>query len=880
MPELKRNLSVGEVIANGYKILGIAGAGGMGVVYRARDLRLERTVALKFLPPEMRENEASRHRILREARTASALDHPNIGVIHGIEDVEDGSCCIVMAYYDGETLAERIRQGSLNSAEAVRIAIQMTHGLAEAHAHKIVHRDIKPSNVMLTASGGVRIVDFGLASAATSETASQTGFTGTVAYMSPEQAMGNEFDHRTDIWALGCVLAEMLTGRNPFDRETVPAMVVAILNEPPRGLDELPPGLQQVLYRALAKNPAERYPDCAELLTDLESLQDQLAQSPLPAGTQKSTRPSASIRKAREQASVSLWGAPRPARRSRLFPILLLAAAGIFAVLGILTPYIHRRFFATAASEQVKHIAVLPFDNIGDNPENAVLVQGLMDSLAGRLSNLGEQSNSLWVIPTSEVRRLNVTDPAGAYSKLGATLAIQGSVERNGQDVRLNVGLIDTRNLRQIGSAAVEDQAGDLSTLQDEALTRLAGLMKISMPSGSALSTAASAASPAAYEDYLKALGYMQRYDKPGNLDQAISALQQSIQTDPRFALSYAQLGEAYRIKNVITKDPKWLAEAEANARKAAEIDVNIPAVYVTLGRVHEATGEHDLAMQEFQRALSLDPHDADAETGLATSYESAGRISEAEVAFQKAAALRPDSWKGYATLGGFYDRQNKYEQAVQADQHAIQLAPDNAQVYANLGGACVDSADPKLLSIGEQALSKSLQLSPSYAAYANMGGLLLLEHRPAEAEAAIEHALKINASDYNVWNFLLMADEWQKKDAAAAEARHQTQILAEQDVKVQPTDAQAQSVLAYLYAQEKRDRDAATRIQTALALSPSDASVLSNVGQAYENMGDRAHGLEYIREALEKGYPLGLLRSEPTLQSLLQDPGLHIPRK
>lgn len=880
MPELKRNLSVGEVVANGYQILGIAGAGGMGVVYRALDLRLERTVALKFLPPEMRENEASQHRILREARTASALDHPNIGVIHGIEDAEDGSSCIVMAYYDGETLTERIRKGSLSAAEAVRIAIQMAHGLAEAHAHKIVHRDIKPSNVMLTASGGVRIVDFGLASAATSETTSQTGFTGTVAYMSPEQAMGNEFDHRTDIWALGCVLAEMLTGHNPFDRETVPSMIVAILNEPPRGLDELPPGLQQVLYRVLAKNPAERYPGCAELLADLESLQDQLAQSPLPMGTKKTTRPSASIRKAREQASVSLWGAPHPARRSRLLPILLVLAALIFAAVGIFTPYIHQHFFAAAPTEQVKHIAVLPFENIGNNPENAVLVQGLMDSLAGRLSNLGEQSNSLWVIPTSEVRRLDITDPASAYSKLGATLAIQGSVERNGQDVRLNLGLIDTRNLRQIGSAAVEDQAGDLSTLQDEALTRLAELMKITTPGGSPMSSAASAANPAAYEDYLKALGYMQRYDKSGNLDLAISALEQATRTDPRFALAYAKLGEAYRLKSAFNKDTKWLPEAEANAKKAAELDANIPAVFVTLGRVHQSSGEHDLATQEFQRALNLDPHDADAESGLASMYEDAGRISEAEAAFQKAAALRPDSWKGYANLGAFYDRQNKFPQAVEADQHAIQLTPDNAQVYANLGGACVDSADPNLLPIGEKALRKSLQLSPSYAGYANLGGLLLLERRPAEAEAAIQQALKINASDYDVWNFLLMADEWQKKDAAAAEARRQTQVLAEKNVKVQPTDAQAQSVLAYIYAQEKRDRDAATRIQTALALSPDNASVLSNVGQAYENMGDRAHALVYINKALEQGYPLNVLRVEPTLQSLLQDPGLHLPRK
>lgn len=877
MPELKRNLSVGEVIANDYKILGIAGAGGMGVVYRARDLKLERIVALKFLPTELRDNASSRHRILREARTASNLDHPNIGVIHGIEETPDGGSCIVMAYYDGQTLAERIRNNPLAPTEALDIAIQMARGLAEAHAHKVIHRDIKPSNVMLTTSGGVRIVDFGLASAATSETASETGIAGTVAYMSPEQALGNEFDHRTDIWALGCVLAEMLTGRNPFDRDTVPAMIVAILNESPRGLDPLPPGLQQVLYRALAKSPADRYPNCSEILADLEVLQRELAESP--AGIQKSSRPSASIRKVREQASVSLWGAPHPRRRSRLVLILVVVAALLFSIAGLLTPYIHSRFFSKPSGAPAKHIAVLPFNNIGGNPENAVLVQGLMDSLAGRLSNLGSQSNSLWVIPTSEVRRLNITDPADAFSKLGATLAIQGSVERNGNDVRLNLALIDTRNLRQIGSADVDDRAGDLSTLQDEAVARLAQLMNVSEVGGS-LRSAGASTTPAAYEDYLRALGYMQRYDKPGNLDQAVTALQQSIQTDPRFALAYAELGETYRIKNIVTKDPKWLAEAEANAQKAAEINSNIPAVFVTLGRIHEATGKHDLAVQEFQRALTLDPRNPDAQTGLAISYENAGRISEAESVFQKAAALRPDSWKGYATLGGFYDRQNKYPEAVKAYQHAIQLAPDNAQVYSNLGGVAVDSADPKLLPMGEQALRKSLEITPSYPAYANLGDLLLMEHRPAEAETALKQALKISSGDYVVWNFLMVADQWQKKDADAADARHHAIILAEQAAKLQPTDPQAQAVLAYLYAQDTQDDKAETRIQTALALAPNDPSILADVGEAYENMGNRARALEYIEKALEKGLTLDQIRAEPTLQSLLRDPRLRLPRK
>ncbi|HEV2463836.1 MAG TPA: protein kinase [Acidobacteriaceae bacterium] len=879
MPELKRNLSVGEVVAGDYKILGVAGAGGMGVVYRALDLKLERTVALKFLPPELVGNVSARHRILREARTACALDHPNIGVIHGIEDLEDGSSCIVMAFYDGETLSHRIHQNSIRMAEALGIAIQMAHGLADAHAHGVVHRDIKPSNVMLTSSGAVRIVDFGLASAATAETASQTGLTGTVAYMSPEQAMGHEVDKRTDIWALGCVLAEMLTGRSPFDRETIPAMIVGILNEPPRGLDDLPPGIQQVLYRMLAKNPAERYASCKELLPDLESLRTQIEADPNRA-TIKQTRTSPDVRKAREQASVSLWGATRPRRRRWLLPFSI--AIAIVVVLAAAIPFIpsmRGRMFKGANTEAIKHIAVLPFENIGNNPENAVLVQGLMDSLAGRLSNLGSASNSLWVIPTSEVRRLSVSDPAGALSKLGATLAIEGSVQRDGQNVRLNLALVDTRTLRQIGSADVEDPTGDLSMLQDEALSKLAGLMNVSLNAIGSHGEGGST-NPAAYEDYLKALGYMQRWDKAGNLDLAVTSLQQAIQTDPHFALAYAQLGEAYRLKNSKTQDPRWLTEAAAQAQKGAEIDANIPEVYVTLGRIHDATGKHDLAMQEFQRALTLDPRNADAEMGVGYALESAGRIDESEAAFQKAAALRPDSWTGYAALGSFYDRQSKYSQAVIADQHAVDLSPDNAQALANLGGVYVDWDDPKYLPLGEQALRKSIQILPSYAAYANLGDLLLAEKRGDAAEAPLQQALKINAGDYNVWNMMMVSYQWQKKDADAADARSHAITLAEQTAKLQPSDVNAQSTLAFLYAQDKQNGNALARIQTSLALAPNQPDVLVNVAKSYENMGERTHALEYIEKALQKGASLGQIQDEPTLQGLLMDPALHIPHK
>ena len=726
---------VGELVAGNYQILGTAGSGGMGVVYRALDQKLQRTVALKFLPSELNASERQKQRFLQEARTASSLDHPNIGVIYGIEETDDDQTFIVMAYYEGQSLATRIRSGPLPPTDAADIAIQVLKGLDYAHQQGIEHRDVKPSNIMLAQRHMAKLVDFGLAHVS-QQTASKThGVSGTVSYMSPEQTLGRGTDSRTDIWATGIVLLEMLTGHNPFSRDTIPATVFSILNEPPDVPDAITPGLRQIIYRALAKDPVRRYQSCAEMLHDLESVRADLAATPVTeaaseAAASKRSRESSELRRSRESASASSW-AFVPEKKSRWKP-WVFGLGGVAALLAV-----------------------------------ALLVP------------------------------------------------------------------------------AVRQQLGGVSG-------RVGGGQK-----------------PAADEDYLAALALMQRYDKPGNLDRAIQSLQDSLKADPLFAVGYAQLGEAYRMKYQTEHDPKWLDMAIANCQRAQQLDTRLPTAYSTLAAIHNEQGNHDLALEEFNQALEINPRDPAALRGIARSNETAGRIADAEQGFRKVIAVVPDSWDGYDELGNFYLRQAKYTEAISQYKQALDLTPDNAQVYSNLGSAYLDSGDPKLLPLAEQNLQKALSLNPTYPVLANLAALSLEEGKYSQAVTYSREALKLSDKNYIVWDTLRLACLALGDSAQANEAMSRELALLESDGKRASQDALSQALMATLYAREGKPEKAEARIQAALSLAPKNPEVLVEIADAYGNLHDTARVRSYLQKALDNGADLETIDSDIELKSL-----------
>ena len=884
---------IGQTIAH-YRITEKLGAGGMGVVYKATDLKLQRTVALKFLPHDTTINEHEKERLWREARAASSLDHANIGVIYGLEESPDGQIFIVMGYYEGETLAQKIARGLLSVSESVNIAMQIASGLAAAHARNIVHRDIKPSNVIVTNDRVVKIVDFGLARLASTASATHSiTTTGTLPYMAPEQILGEAIDQRSDVWALGVILVQMLTGSHPFLRPNTGAMTFAILNQPPAAVDAVVPLLQPIVLRALSKLPAHRYAGGREILGDLEAARAQLS------GTVGATEPPTATRAVNTReleefmahATTPRWtGPPTPQipqapaseggryngavaakGRAWLYTSLGALAMAVFAAALFFSPATRQAvavFFAGSGGE--KHIAVLPIDNADSDPANAAVADGLMDSLTGKLSNLDETQRSLWVVPASVVRSRKITDPAAAYHDLGATMVVKGKIQRTGQAVQLTVDLINAKDLRQIGSATIEDAAGDLASLQNDAVSRLARMMNIRVSADTLRAQAVSAA-PTSYEGYLKALGYIQRYDKPGNLDMAIAALQAAVQTDPRFALGYAELGEAYRLKNQVDPNPKWITEASANLQRASQLDDHLATTYVSLGMLHTSLSQNDLAQQEFEKALQINPRDASTLSGLARNYEHMGRTADAEATFKKAVALRPDYWDGYNSLGWFYLRQERKGEAIAQFRHVIELTPDNAAAWSNLASAYLSVNDAPSRDEAEKALQKSLAIAPTYAAYANLGVLYLDEKRYKDSAATTQKALKLNAGNYLVWDNLRIAGEWMKDDALTGNARDRTLALLEPYAVAHPQDATAQSMLAKMYAGKGEHEKAVQHITAALELAPKDSDVMADAAETYETLGEREKAISYAKASLAAGTTPQGLAGRPALQALLQ---------
>ena len=851
-------LAAGDLVLGRFQIICCLGSGGMGDVYEAFDSELAHVVALKLIKPEIATNEAVFARFKKEVQIARRLNGPNICRIHELFVFKDHSGCnngafITMEFLDGGTLADALKHGPLSGVEAKLIALDICAALTTIHAAGIVHRDLKSRNIMLVSCDGRRhavVMDFGLAhELSTSDAAADTALTapgtflGTPEYCAPEQLQGGDLTPATDIYALGIVLFELITGKRPFAPSSasmpggrpIPAASAHPL---------MPHRWNSVIQKCLKFDPASRFQSAAEVSRGL-----RLSALPLPI-----------------------------LRRRGSIPFLSALTFAALLVIAWLVPPVRERFEGVAFASHEKHIAVLPFEVSDNDHAAAVLGDGLMDSLTGQLSNLDRANHTFWVIPSSEVRRRKVGDPRSALREFGATIVIKGYFSRIDHILRLNLELIDTRRMREIGFARIDTREEDLAALQDEAIMRLGRLMNIAIP-GDAPRAQAVGIDRTSYENYIAALGYLERYDKPGNLDKAIAALGQANRASPRFGAAFVALGRAYTLQYKMEANVLSLDLARQSLERARALDDKVPSLHAALAALDRIGGKYDQAAREFQLVLRLEPRNAEALNGLAELNWKTGKLDDAEKAYLEAASLRPDDWQSYNVLGNFYDDIGRHKDAIAQFEHALALTPDNAYALCNLAGAYINSGDPALLPDAERALNKSISLNPSYAAYANLGGAYGAEQRFQEAADATEKALQLNDDNFEVWNNLLQYYEALGNTHKATLARKRTLALVEKALAVNSKNFEARSLLATLDAKESLKPDALRNIRAALMLAPRDQTVLSNVADAYECLGQHQTAVHYLHQALQNGYPVLQINPDIYLRKVFADPSFHGPR-
>ena len=665
-------IRAGTMVAGKYKIIEELGHGGMGIVYKAEDVKLKRFVALKFLPPHLVDSPELKERFLVEAQAAAALNHANICVIHEVGE-DEGRPYIAMEFVDGETLKDKLRKGPLKPDEGLSIARQVAAGLGEAHNKGIIHRDIKSANIMVTAKGQAKVMDFGLAKlrGGSSLTKSQTTI-GTVAYMSPEQSRGADLDQRTDIWSLGVVLYEMLGGKLPFRGDHDQAVIHQIIHSEPEPLKksrpDVPPGAEEIVGQALAKKPAARYQTMEELAADLEAVAEGL--KPLTARPRRVPRKILGVRAAIAYA----------------MPLAIL-----ILLFGLNIGGMRDSVLGDNAPAQIIRLAVLPFENLSGDPDQEYFSDGITQEMIAQLGRLHPETLS--VIARSSVMRYKKTntpiDQIGRELDVGYVL--EGSAQREGTRVRITAELIKVRGQSQLWSDSIEREMSGILALQNEVSQKLAGALALKLlPAEQARLAKARPIDPAAYDAYLKGSAFAERMT-PGDLDTAEKYFNLALQNQHDYAAAYVGLGKVwqYRNQNWFSPPGEAVPKARAMILKALELDDSLAEAHFALATFYTWTDWTHLreAGAEWQRALTLDPNPA-LQAFYSMYLALMGRTDEALAVMKKALDADPLN----VSTNYFYARAlcqvRRYDEAIVQVEKALAIQPDWPGAFGFLGMA------------------------------------------------------------------------------------------------------------------------------------------------------------------------------------------------
>jgi serine/threonine protein kinase/Tfp pilus assembly protein PilF len=795
---------IGKTISH-YKILEKLGEGGMGVVYKARDTKLDRIVALKFLSKRLLFNEEAKTRFTLEAKAASALDHQNIATIYEIDEVED-QCFISMACVDGRSLKEIINERTLSIDEILNIATQIAEGLNAAHKKGIIHRDIKSDNIMITKDGVVKIMDFGLAKLKDAPGVTVDGTVlGTFQYMSPEQLQGEPPDSRSDIFSFGVVMYEMLTGQLPFKGEHYPALFYSILNETPEPLNQYRPeiseGLQSIIDKTLQKDAQNRYQETSELLADLIG------------------GPKDQVLWHKKKIEEKLKAPKRPS------------------------------------------VAVMYLENMSRKKEDEYFAAGMTEDIITDLCsiegiNVASRSD---VLPFRD-KRINVSEIG---RKLSVNYVLEGSVRRVDDRVRVNAQLINVADGFHVWAERFDEKLTDIFDLQAEVARKIAQALKVKLqPSEIIQMEKKPTFSIQAYDYYLQGRDYYWREGKK-DMEFAIKLYEKALEIDPNYALAYAGLADAYVYKYEAYYDRSLsiLNDAERNSQRALSIDPQLPEAHRSLGRVYMFKKMTQKAIDEFKKAIHFRPNYFEACRALGWIYEEGRNFDEAIRWAQRALEIRPTDREAFVLLGISYYDQQMYQLALDIFSQALDVAPDYSTAFYHIGST--------YLKLGkfDQALEKykkCVEAGGNPNVWLDLGWIYLLKKDYKNSLEFYQKSIDLGYFEFLASYYLGVVHQQAKEKEEAKKSYEKAIELCCEQLKSDPDNPYFHSTLGLVYQASGEENKAEGAMKTSLKLAPVDGAIVYDQARFYALKRDEQKAIEFLKQALK--LPLGPSKFEVQL--------------
>jgi tetratricopeptide (TPR) repeat protein len=718
----------------------------------------------------------------------------------------------------------------------------------------VVHRDLKPSNIMVAGDGSVKVLDFGLARPvddAQGDTITVAGvLLGTPGYMSPEQATGDKVDERSDVFSLGVILFEMLTGTPCFSGNSTADMVRNVVMQEPSATAiaaaQLTPELEAVLLKCLRKDPRQRWANCGEMAHALRKAI---------AGERSSTH----------ETTIAIT--PSLVRRRKRSSVrAAIAAALVVALLAIGVVWFRGR----APAEAQRGVAVLPFTSLQADAGAEAFSVGLVLAVSNALSGFEAFERAFWVVPASEMMQAKPRTAAEARQLFGVDLVVSGSVETGGDRVRVTANLTDARTRRQLRSRQITVSASDTFRLQDRLAEVAAELLELELPPAQRAARLRQSDGEPGAEDYLlQGQGYLQ--GGADNADAAIEVLSEAIRRDAKFAAPHAALSRAYVLKYDVSKDTEWLAKAKATATAAERLGGRTMESLQALSYIADAEGRYEESISLLRQVVDQEPRNAQAWVRLGIVYEHMHTPSQAEAAYRKAIELQPGYPGWHTRLGNFLYRASRYSEAEASFARAKDLAPDNYRAWAQLGAVNVQLAR---YDRAEEMLKQSIRLKPTFSAWANLASTYFFLNRMQEWDEANRNALALGPTSLslraNTAHTYRITPMFRSR---APDAFREAVRLGESMLKVNSRDAETLAEMAWLYADLGQKDRAVEAMRQARDLAPKSGAVLFRAVMMWEALGDREQALLAYRLLRKTGGYVEDINRRPELAALRADP-------